>query len=217
MRLLTILIFLISAMTFAQSPVEKFTDQLKHQTVNSSTDTEVLVWIIFKDKGSKSDLFLSKPETIVSKKSLERRLKVFTSKSVLEDTDLPVPSDYIEQVQSLGFKVKQKSKWFNGVSGYASVSVLNAISALPFVKQIDLVACLPKNYEKAESDFTIDVSKSIQNKIQSPNLFDYGNSSSQVQQINVHEVHNLGYTGQGVTVCVMDAGFNRLSMKFFPQ
>ncbi len=177
MRFLTILIVLFSVTTFAQSPVEKFTDQLKHQTVNSSTDAEVLVWIIFKDKGSKSDFFLSKPETVVSKKSLERRLKVFTSKSVLENTDLPVSSNYIEQVQSLGFKVKQKSKWFNGVSGYASVSVLNAISALPFVKQIDLVACLPKNYEKTESDFTIDVSKSIQNKIQSPNLFDYGNSS----------------------------------------
>ena len=215
MRFLTTLIVLFSVTTFAQSPVEKFTDQLKHQTVNSSTDAEVLVWIIFKDKGAKSDFFLSKPETVVSKKSLERRLKVFSSKSILENTDLPVSSNYIEQVQALGLKLKQKSKWFNGVSGYASVSVLNVIAALPFVKQIDLVACLPKKYEKTESDFNIDVSKSIQNKIQSPNLFDYGNSATQVQQINVHEVHNLGYTGQGVTVCVMDAGFNRLSHEVF--
>ena len=46
-------------------------------------------------------------------------------------------------------------------------------------------------------------------------MFDYGNSLTQLQQINVPAVHNLGYTGQGVTICVMDAGFNRLSHEVF--
>ncbi len=215
MRFSILTTLLISMTTFAQTPIEKFSNQLKHQLSKSTSISELQVWIFFNDKGSEADSYLLKPGSVVSEKSLQRRSKVFTSYALLENTDLPVSASYIKQVQSAGFKLKQKSKWFNGVSGYASVSVLNVISTLPFVKQIDLVACLPKNYEKTESDFTIDVSKSIQNKIQSPNLLDYGNSSSQVQQINVHEVHNLGYTGQGVTVCVMDAGFNRLTHEVF--
>ena len=52
-------------------------------------------------------------------------------------------------------------------------------------------------------------------KSANPNVFDYGNSLTQLQQINIPALHNLGYTGQGVTICVMDAGFNRLSHEVF--
>jgi serine protease AprX len=37
---------------------------------------------------------------------------------------------------------------------------------------------------------------------------DYGNAQAQVEQINVHELHNAGYTGEGVRILVMDTGFD---------
>ncbi|HEY6907204.1 MAG TPA: S8/S53 family peptidase, partial [Ignavibacteriaceae bacterium] len=56
------------------------------------------------------------------------------------------------------------------------------------------------------------------NKVQQPDgmySYDYGESFAQLEQINVPAVHDMGYTGQGVTVCLMDAGFSRLSHDAF--
>jgi serine protease AprX len=215
MKFLITLVSLISIITFAQVPVEKYTDQLKQKVINSASSSEVLVWIIFKDKGHNTDMYFSNPLTVISEKSLQRRSKVLNANSLLEINDLPVFINYIEQIQSLGVKIKQKSKWFNAISGYASIPILNSLVALPFIKQIDLVACLPNIYEESETDFEIELNSTIQPKVQNPNVFNYGNSLTQLQQINVPAVHNLGYTGQGVTICVMDAGFNRLSHEVF--
>ena len=215
MRFTVIITLLFSITTFAQAPVEKCTDQLKQQMLNSAQNSEVLVWIIFKDKGSDSDAYLSFPQNVVSEKSLQRRAKVFDSNSILEQSDLPLYSNYIGQVESLGFRLKQKSKWFNAVSGYIPIATLNSISALPFVKEIDLVARLPRTYEEVESDFSIETNSSNQNKLQNPNAYNYGNSLTQIQQINVPALHDKGFTGQGVTICLMDAGFNRLSHEVF--
>jgi hypothetical protein len=206
---------LFSLIAFAQVPVEKYTDQLRHTIMNSTQNSEILVWIIFKDKGVDSEKYSSFTQNVVSEKSLLRRTKVIKSSSLLDITDLPVYANYINQVESLGFKIKQKSKWLNAVSGYISVSALNSISILPFVKAVDLVTRLPKTYEKTGSQFQIESSNSNLSKPQSINDFDYGNSLTQLQQINVPAVHNLGYTGQGITICLMDAGFNRLSHEVF--
>ncbi|HSL89814.1 MAG TPA: S8 family serine peptidase, partial [Ignavibacteriaceae bacterium] len=43
----------------------------------------------------------------------------------------------------------------------------------------------------------------------------YGNSFTQNNLINVPLVHSLGYTGSGVTICVMDAGFGNLTHEAF--
>jgi subtilisin family serine protease len=215
MRFQIIIALLISILTYAQAPLEKYSDQLKHRVVNTASDSEVLVWIFLKDKGHETNSFISNPETVVSAKSLQRRMKVVKDNSPVDESDLPIFTNYIEQVQSLGFRLKQKSKWFNAISGYVPISKLNLISALSFVKQIDLVACLPRKYETTETEFQIEQNATFRSKVLNPNAYDYGNSLTQLQQINVPALHDLGYAGQGVTICVMDAGFSRLSHEVF--
>lgn len=202
-------------MTFAQTPLEKCTDQLKHQIENSSLNSKILIWVVFKDKGPNTEHYFSFPESVLSEKSLRRRAKVLKENELLDKSDFPVFSNYIEHVQALGFSLKQKSKWFNAVSGYLSVAQVGSVSNLSFVKQMDLVARLPKDYEETEIDLQTEANNSFNPKMQNPNVFDYGTSLTQLQQINVPAVHNLGYSGQGVTICVMDAGFNRLSHEVF--
>ena len=38
--------------------------------------------------------------------------------------------------------------------------------------------------------------------------FDYGDALEQIEQINVRELHEQGYTGYGVRILVMDTGFS---------
>ena len=45
--------------------------------------------------------------------------------------------------------------------------------------------------------------------------FNYGSSLTQLEQINVPVVHDLGYSGNGVIICVLDAGFNNLEHQAF--
>jgi hypothetical protein len=53
------------------------------------------------------------------------------------------------------------------------------------------------------------------NVITGTHSYNYGASYTQLNQINVPAVHDLGYTGAGITICLMDAGFSLLSHEVF--
>jgi serine protease AprX len=192
------------ATAFAQQPLNKLTPALQTRVTNASADEELLVWIYFTDKGENTDYYLNHPLTVVSEKSLKRREKVLSQSAPLTVKDLPVSSAYLSQVKALGLNVKWPSKWLNAVSGTLNKSAVNEIAALPFVKKLDIVYKLKKGYQP-DTDKNL-ISQTLA-KVQQPagiHSFDYGDSYSQLQQINVPAVHDLGYTGQGITICLMD-------------
>ncbi len=79
--------------------------------VFSSAQTE-LVFVFFKDKPNKA-AFYANPLSELTQKSLDRRTKYGIA---LNDQDAPVEATYIQNVESLGFTVKDYSKWMNGVA-----------------------------------------------------------------------------------------------------
>lgn len=215
MKKIMFLFIIISFTVFAQTPLNKFTDRLNNYINNSLSNSEVHVWIFFSDKGPDSENLLASPNQIVSEKSLQRRSKVLPANKLVSAADLPVYQGYIEQVQSKGFQLKHKSKWFNGVSGYLPLSALHRISSLPFVKEIDLVVKFSKSSKNIEfEDLNFDASK-LQSQPKGIHSYNYGSSFTQMNQVNIPAVHDLGYKGQGVTICVMDAGFSNLTHEAF--
>ncbi len=210
-----LLFAIISFTAFAQTPLNKFTDRLNNYINNSSSNSEVHVWIFFSDKGPNSESLLANPSQIIGEKSLKRRAKVLPASKLVSAADLPVYQGYIEQVQSKGFQLKHKSKWFNGVSGFLPVSSLHRISSLPFVKEIDLVVKFSKSKKNIElEEINFDASK-LQTQPKGLFTYNYGPSFTQVNQVNIPAVHDLGYKGQGITICVMDAGFSNLTHEAF--
>ena len=55
----------------------------------------------------------------------------------------------IKLVQN-GFELKQKSKWFNAVSGYATQNEINQFATNSFVKKIDVVGTFAKRIDDVE-------------------------------------------------------------------
>ena len=216
MHLLSITIILFAGLMFAQSSVEKFTPQLNAVIDNSNQSEELLVWVFFTDKGNETQNYFQKPSSVVSEKSLKRRAKVLSEDNLISATDLPVNQNYIEQIQSLGFQLKQKTKWFNGISGWVTKAELTQIANLTFVKQLDIVYRFRKDNFEEESinDNTQEINQNL-SKPEGVNSFNYGESFTQLNQITVPQVHDLGYTGAGVTICMMDAGFDLLSHQVF--
>jgi len=127
--------FLLSLLTFAQTPVEKFTAQANAKFNNDPAEKQ-LVWIYLADKANALQKYFDEPLTVVSEKSLNRRSKYLSQNSLIDFTDLPVHQNYINELVSLGFKLKQLSRWFNAVSGYVDSHTAKKIASLQFVKKL---------------------------------------------------------------------------------
>lgn len=124
----------------------------------------------------------------LSEKSENRRL----NKSVQRDAfDRNINKSFLKEISMYG-KVLNKSRWLNAVSFETHVDELQEIEKLPFIRKIQLVN------EKIEyNPKDVEIKKTI----------DYGVGYEQVNQINIDCLHDLGYTGQGVLLGVIDAGF----------
>lgn len=213
---LTALIFLFSISLFAQAPLQKLTSRLQAAESNATNSENLLVWVFFTDKGPDIEKYYQNPELVVSEKSLKRRRKVVGNKALIGFTDLPVYQNYIDKVVSTGFKVNQRTRWFNGVSGYATKEILAQINDFSFVKKLDVVQKFKKDYSQ-EKTYT---KEQVENKIHlykqdETHSLNYGPSYTQDEQINVPALHDLGYNGAGVTICSMDAGFSLLTHEAF--
>jgi len=211
-------LLLIFSITFvgkikSQSLISKISPDLEKKLINSSNNEKIKVWIYFTDKGGNLEKFYNEPLKVVSEKSIKRHQKL-NKESILDFSDLPVNNDYVEQVVSNGFNIKHKSKWFNAISGFATKEQINKILRFSFVNRVDLV----KGFSKSKNDMEFNETPIIENRfVQPEKLFslNYGNSFMQNNLINVPAVHNLGYDGSGITICVMDAGFNNLAHTVF--
>lgn len=217
MKRIGLLFFLIifSISLFAQDYSRKYTAGLKHETSQLSENDTVLVWIFFKDKGKSLSKYFEKPTLVVSEASLERRSHVIKSGSLIDQTDLPVDKDYINKVETLGVKIKNITKWFNGVSCYVLKSDLDRIATLPFVKKVDFVGRYVNTAKPIINEKYNPPQNYFLNKLNTIHTYDYGQSLAELEQIKVPEVHDLGYTGSGIIICVMDAGVSNLQHEVF--
>ena len=159
-----------------------------------------LVWVFFNDK-TESD---STPDNVFQKAldNLDNRTRTRRSKvrhfSLVDNRDIPVPTEYTEKVRSTGVLIRTVSKWLNAVSVSGTLEQLRSISGFPFVKKID-----PVYGGKRKSP----VQKSLLKSSTEPGRSDYGPSYDQLDQINVIAAHEAGYTGAGVRVLILDTGY----------
>jgi len=213
-KILSIILAFSFLSIFAQSPINKVTSKLDLRLKSEQHAAKQLVWVYFTDKGDDLQKYYLDPELVVSKKSIERRAKVLGKKSPIDFTDLPINQNYINVLIQNGFDLKQKSKWLNAVSGFTSETEINNIASLNFVKKIDVV----EKFSARKDDIEFAPTETNLNKVLQPegiHSIDYGNSFTQLNQINVPQVHDLGFNGSGVTICLMDAGFGNLTHEVF--
>jgi len=147
--------------------------------------------VYFKDKGEMQAL-LSEPERVLSAASLARRAR---HNIPLNKSDLPVSKQYLAILEAAGAKIEASSRWFN----YALVTHSNpiALAQLPFVDKIES----PKQYK-------LHISGTLSN-------YDYGFSANQVEMLNGDLLHARGFTGRGVSIAVIDAGFTGVQQSTF--
>ena len=169
-------------------------------------DEKVKVWVFFTDKGfvdAKSfQAAITKAGHALTPRAVQRRAKT-RKESLVGFHDLPVNQAYIDRVADFNATFRHRSRWLNAASFEVPVSQVDEISELSFVRSIKPVLAGKRKPVRIET--TPD--QPLQGK--GPLDLNYGASYGQLQQLNIPAVHNMGYYGQGVLVCMLDTGFRK--------
>ena len=178
---------------------------------------KILVWIEFTDKGQNYSSLISRPETFLTKKAIDRRKKVKPANALVDYTDIPLNQNYVEELRASGIEIKNRSKWFNRVSCYASRIQIEQMCDNDFVNRVELVRKFKKDPNDIEFTRSPSISESDNNGSQNNVAYqlNYGTSLTQMEMINAPMAHDSGYYGQGVLIALFDAGVDNLSHPCF--
>ncbi len=163
-------------------------------------------WIFFSDKGELSQEEIeSRLDSLALKATapnLKKRAISSQDQRLFDYSDLSLEESYIDSLTDLGLEIENRSKWFNAVSVAGPDALINIARNLDFVDSVRPVGVyvrpVPETEDKVEPLPKLNAAFDL----------DYGYAFNQLQQIRVPSVHQLGLSGEGVLVCILDTGFD---------
>lgn len=173
----------------------------------------VSVWVEFADKGETgpADLAmrLAAAERALTPEARRRRLKAHVT-PLVDWLDLPLEASYVDALQSAGFDLYGQSRWFNRVAVRAGGTRLVDLATLPFVRRVAPVELAQPRAPEPPLEPAPDGLPETPGRLARPSAAQvlYGQTFTQLQRLNVPAVHDSGYIGTAVNVCVLDDGFN---------
>jgi subtilisin family serine protease len=199
-------VFAMTAHASAQPP-GKLSPALERAVGDAGRTDRLRTWVFFTDKGDALSRKLRVAEESLTPHARARRARNRGLDNLVDMRDVPVAERYVDALRNRGARIRHTSRWLNAVSIDMEARTADALEALPFVDRMDLVrigtAPLPDPVDPASGP-------PLQ---RAPSAFalDYGVSLTQNSQINVPPLHDAGYSGSGVWICMMDTGFNNLA------
>ncbi len=184
-------------------------------TALSDDPTPVPVWLAFADKGERGagDLVarLGEAEAALSARARARRLRAGV-RPLVDYADLPVAQEYLRELERRGLTVVAHSRWLNRAAVRVPGARLAELAGLPFVARIAPVERARRTRElPGGAELRPPPREAVlgaARREQLPAAVDYGQTIAMLRQLNVPAVHDSGYIGTGVLVCILDTGFN---------
>jgi hypothetical protein len=203
---------LLSAIVAFAAPVSdgapaprKVSPALQAAITRAGDSGRVVSWVFFTDKGPSPTL--ADVEVSLTSHARARRARNRGLSRLVDAYDVPVDTRYVGAIRRQGLRIRNTSRWLNAVSIDVDAHTVEAIAGLPFVRGMDVVRVgrepLP---EPAGESAPLGPEQS-----RAVTALDYGLSFTQNDLINVPTLHDQGYSGSGVWICMLDAGFNNLA------
>lgn len=156
-------------------------------------NTRIFYRIFFTDKGTYSAADFSLEE-LFTPRAVERRKK--TGQTAPDFHDIPVYSEYIEKLSSTGLSLHCTSRWMNsalfGSSVPADTEELESMQFIKLIQEITVNDLKGPSSEKLEFSLTED---------------DTHEYTLPLEMLNGLNLQNSGFTGKGILIAVLDAGF----------
>ncbi len=200
---------------FTASDAPKIAPKLARKLAEKPNEP-ISVWLFFTDKGITNRAEYEKAcrawEERTSPRILKRRTKMPPYRTGADFRDLPVLQNYVEAVEACGLKVRTISRWFNGVSVRATAEQIVEVEKYPFVRSMAPVARfrypVPKKVETGKSG-------KARKPVGAQHRLNYGDSYAQLAMIHVPALHDAGWDGNGVRICLLDSGFDSMDHEAF--
>jgi serine protease AprX len=169
---------------------------------------ELKAWVFFTDKGILSakgySEAIERAERNLHPKARARREKMGREGALVGYHDLGLSQRYVDGVLATGAKDRALSRYLNGMSVEAPLSVLEEIARLPFVRHVRPVRAFSER--EVSPDGPPPARPAGKHSLYN---LDYGSSLGQVEMMQVPALHDQGYDGTGVRICLLDTGFKR--------
>lgn len=155
-------------------------------------------WVTFTDKAD-SPYQIDKPESYLSERAIARRKKWGIP---ITEEDLPPSPQYLSALQELGASVHHRSRWLNAATILIPESRIIDVADLPFVDEVEYVGFPYEKRERQKINIKGDslLSKKLDGQY-------YGYANRQIELLNGDTLHQLGYTGSGIWLAILDGGF----------
>lgn len=173
--------------------------------IDSSFSQNNKYWVMFTDKNG-TPYSVATPTAYLSTKSILRRT---TQGIAINNSDLPVTPAYVAQLAAVpGVTVLYRSKWLNGavvLTSTTSITTINTFSFVSFTNRVNKYRIsLPVKKSEAPPVLNTDKTQGVT----ATTGYNYGGAACQVSMLGVDCMHNMGFRGQGMTIAVMDVGFD---------
>ena len=156
-------------------------------------------WVFFADKEN-VEVYLADPILIMTQEAIDRKALHGTA---IDERDVPINENYITQIKNAtGITVRSKSKWMNCVYIIGSQPNIEALLDLPFVTNIEYADKSLNLFPGAPIENKFSLEEAGQNVI-----YNYGAAANQIEMLSGDYLHELDYSGEGMIVAVLDAGF----------
>ncbi|MBI9042466.1 MAG: S8 family serine peptidase [Lutibacter sp.] len=163
-------------------------------------------WVYFKDKPNENS-YMEAPLTMLTQRALDRRIRYNIP---LDFKDIPVEASYISAIENAnGISVMAKSKWLNALHVRGTVSAIDALNTIQInggniVASIEFADKTIHVSGKSSKEF---IKRKPENKLKLATNFNYGQAANQIQMLKGEVLHQNNFTGEGMQIAVIDAGF----------
>ncbi|MBC8276901.1 MAG: S8 family peptidase [FCB group bacterium] len=188
---------ILSAALISVSHSQTIDPAFQNQLEQLVPDETLPAWIFFHDRGLTAQEIpaaLDEIRDLLPERTRLRRER--GGMPNLYERDLPVNTGYAAQIENITGDFRAVTKYFNGVSADLTLEQTLEILALPFVKEIRPVARMKRSLPPVKST----------PEYRAADL-DYGESYGQLNQIEVPLLHDMGFSGEGILICLLDTGF----------
>lgn len=201
-------ILTLAALTPAVAGLDGIDPSLSRALASRSDDTSTLaVWVYFQPREldeQELTLALQRAAARLGDAAARRRAKVSRTGSRLVTVhDLPLDARHLERAAATGAVPRRRSRWLGAASYDATAAQIEALSRLDCVRRIAPVG-IARTLPVPEAATVAPAEARSASRSWS---LDYGASLQGLELINVPAVHDLGYSGAGVTLGFLDSGF----------
>ena len=162
-------------------------------------------FVQFTDKAGSEQIALS--QAALDKRA-ERNIAI-------DSLDYAVSPVYMDSLEALGVQIYHCSRWMNGASIETDSNTIQHIAQWPFVDTIYLTR---RRGESAPQNAGVfgDPAEAIRRRGEEPGGEEAKGeettwlSDPQTEQLNLHLLHEAGFHGQGITMAIVDGGFQNV-------